>query len=292
MSGLVTVCGYTSIDTRLVASTLPRPGETAILEGELPAPERWGGCAPIVARWLRRLGVAAALVGWLGDDDEGLAYRALLAEAGIDLRFLEVGSGASPRSWLVSDQAGTSVCFFHPSGAARQGFLPLDGLRGEVDWMAVTVGPAQLTRHVLSVLEEELRSGGVRLAWDVKADREAFPPDLVERLVAADLVCLNEAEALFVGDALALGRAAEIDDLLARGASVVALTRGARGAQVGWGSGNEQIAGDEISAREPTGAGDAFFAGTLAALREGAEPSDAARHGLETAGQHLSGVMQ
>jgi ribokinase len=292
MSELVAVCGYMSIDTRFVTSTLPRPGETAILDGEVPPPARWGGCAPNVARWLRQLEVGTALVAWLGDDEEGRAYRALLAMEGVDLRFLEIGSGASPRAWLVSDQTGTSLCFFHPSGAGGQRLDRIDELRAESDWLAVTVGPEQLTRSVLDAFEQEVGAGRVRLAWDVKADREAFPPDLVRRLVAADLVCLNEAEALFVGDALALGRAAGVDDLLARGASVVAVTRGRRGALIGWGTGNEEIAGDEVVVREPTGAGDAFFAGMLAALREGAEPPEAARRGLQTAGQHLRGVTQ
>jgi ribokinase len=292
VSELVAVCGYTSIDTRLVTGALPRPGESAILEGDvMPAP-RWGGCAPNVARWLRRLGVETALVAWLGDDEEGHAYRALLADAGVDLRFLDVGSGSSPRSWLVSDQSGTSLCFFHPSGAACQRLDRIEELRAETAWLAVTVGPEQLTRAVLDTFEQDLRARRVRLAWDVKADREAFPPDLVRRLVVADLVCLNEDEALFIGEALELGRAVAVDDLVERGASVVALTRGRRGALTGWQAGIEEIAGDEIEVREPTGAGDAFFAGLLAALRDGAEPPEAARRGLHAAGQHLSGVTQ
>jgi ribokinase len=292
MSGLVVVCGYMSIDTRLIATALPRPGETALLEGEVLPHPRWGGCAPNVALWLRRLGVTTALFAWVGDDEEGRAYRALLADAGVDLRFLEIGSGASPRSWLVSDQTGTSLCFFHPSGAGGQQLDQIEELRAEIDWLAVTVGPEQLTRSALDAFEKELQAGGVRLAWDVKADREAFPPDLVRRLVAADLICLNEAEALFVGAALELGRAAGIDDLLALGASVVAVTRGRRGALIGWPNGSEELAGEEIAVREPTGAGDAFFAGMLAALRDKAEPPEAARRGLETARQHLSGVTQ
>jgi ribokinase len=292
VSGLVAVCGYMSVDTRLVTSALPRAGESAILEGEVLPPARWGGCAPNVARWLRRLDVGTALVAWLGDDEEGRAYRSLLADEGVDVRFLEIGSGASPRSWLVSDQAGTSLCFFHPSGAHGQRLDRIEELRAETDWLAVTVGPEQLSRSVLDTFEHEVHAGRVGLAWDVKADREAFPPDLVRRLVAADLVCLNEDEAPFIGDALELGRAAEIDDLVAHGASVVALTRGRRGALIGWRTGSEEIAGEEIEVHEPTGAGDAFFAGLLAALREGAEPPEAARSGLKTAGQHLSGVTQ
>jgi ribokinase len=289
MSGLVAVSGYTSIDTRLVSSSLPRVGETALLEGD-PAPAaRFGGCAPIVARWLRRLAVPTALIAWLGEDDQGRAYRALLAEAGVDLRWLEVGAGATPRSWLVSDPAGNSICLFHPSGSHSHEPPDLQAAVAEADWLALTVGPEPLTRALLEA--SLLAAVRPRLAWDVKADRLAFPADLVQALARADLVCLNHSEAAFVGEALGLEREATADDLLERGAATVAITRGRAGATVAWDGGHEELQGEALPAREPTGAGDAFFAGLLAALRDGADPAAAGRRGLGTAAQHLMGVM-
>lgn len=286
----VVVSGYTSIDVRLVTDVLPRPGETAILDGEaLPAPS-WGGCAPNVARWLRRLEVPATLLAWLGDDHEGRGYRELLEADDVDLRLLEIGPAPSPRSWLVSDEAGVTVCFFHPSASDEQRFSDDPALRAATDWLAVTVGPEGLTRSLLTAFADDVASRRVRTAWDVKADRRAFPPDLVRRLAAAELVCLNQAEAAFVGESLGLSRPAEPEDLLAHGASVVALTRGREGAAVAWRGGSHELAPPEVSSKEPTGAGDAFFAGMLAALREGAEPSEACRRGLNTAARHLMGV--
>jgi sugar/nucleoside kinase (ribokinase family) len=288
----VLVSGYTSIDVRLITDVLPDPGETAILEGEpVPAPS-WGGCAPNVARWLRRLDVPAALLAWLGDDDEGRRYRELLEAAGVDLRLVETGAAPSPRSWLVSDASGTTVCFFNPSGSDEQHFIDDAVQRAATDWLAVTVGPVSLTRSLISAFEDDLRSGRVRTAWDVKADRRAFPSDLVRRLASADLVCLNETEATFVGDGLGLGRPAEAQDLLAQGASVVAVTRGREGALVAWPGGAAEVAPEDVSSNEATGAGDAFFAGILAALRAGADPGLACRRGMDTATRHLMGVTQ
>ena len=116
----VVVSGYTSIDTRFVTAALPNAGETAVLEGDVLPPPRWGGCAPNVAIWLERLGVHAGLAGWLGGDEEGRLYRSVLADAGVDLRALETGSGPSPRAWLVHDASGEAICLFHPSGSADQ----------------------------------------------------------------------------------------------------------------------------------------------------------------------------
>jgi sugar/nucleoside kinase (ribokinase family) len=283
----VVVCGYTSIDVRLVTDALPRVGETANLGGEpVPAPQ-WGGCAPIVARWLRALGVPVRLVAWLGDDREGDEYRELLVREDVDVSLIETGAAPSPRSWLVSDGSGSTVCFFHPSGADGHRFADDPKVRADTDWLAVTVGPAGLTASLLDAFGSD-----ARIAWDVKADRRAFPPELVRRLVGAELVCLNEAEARFVGETLELGRAAVADDLLARGAGLVAVTRGRAGALVAWADGTAELAPEQVGNGEPTGAGDAFFAGVLAALREGNEPVEACRRGLATATRHLSGAMR
>jgi sugar/nucleoside kinase (ribokinase family) len=277
----VAVSGYTSIDTRFVTRALPNAGETAILKGDVLPPPRWGGCAPNVAVWLERLGVHAGLVGWLGDDEEGRLYRSVLADAGVDLRALETGAGPSPRAWLVHDDAGEAICLFHPSSSADQTAEASEPLVGEAEWLAVTVGPAQLTRSLLA------RFRDTRLAWNVKADRRAFPPDLVTQLAATDVVCLNRSEASFVGESLGLDRPAEPKDLLERGAALVALTLGREGALIVWKHGRVHLAQDAIPVSDATGAGDAFFAGLLSGLVDRADPELAGRRGLETASRHL-----
>jgi sugar/nucleoside kinase (ribokinase family) len=277
----VVVSGYTSIDTRLVTPILPRPGETALLEGEVLPPPHWGGCAPNVALWLERLGVHAALVAWLGDDEAGRLYRSLLDDAGVDLRALEVGTGPSARAWLVHDATGEAICLFHPAGSSSLGAETAAPLAEEADWLAVTVGPAALTCSLLEMF------ASAALAWNVKADRQAFPPELVARLAAAALVSFNRSETVFLGDALVLGRPAEPDDLLDRGAGLVALTRGREGALLAWSDGRVELAQEAMPVSDTTGAGDAFFAGLLAGLVDGAAPADAGRRGMETASRHL-----
>jgi sugar/nucleoside kinase (ribokinase family) len=277
----VVVSGYTSVDTRLVTSALPRPGETALLEGEVLPPPRWGGCAPNIALWLERLGVHAALVAWLGDDEEGRLYRSLLEEAGVDLSALEVGAGPSARAWLVYDGAGEAICLFHPAGSGSQGAETAAPFAEQAEWLAVTVGPAQLTSSLLETFAEKA------LAWNVKADRQAFPPELVARLAAAAVVSFNRSETVFLGDALGLGRPAEPDDLLDRGAGLVALTRGREGALLAWSDERVVLPQEALPVSDATGAGDAFFAGLLAGLVDGAAPAEAGRLGMETASRHL-----
>jgi ribokinase len=291
VSDLVLVAGYTSLDSAFLTETLPRGGETSILEGDVLPPLRWGGCAPNVALWLRRLDVPVALVAWLGDDDPGHRYRDRLERAGVDLRGLSVGLGSSPRSLLVYTRDGEGFCLFHPSGADEQVF-EAGTLIDEAGWVAVTVGAEKLTRSLMGALEPALAGGRARLAWGVKADRRAFPPDLVARLAGAYLVHLNRAEAAFVGQALRLGRPAEPEDLLERGAAVVALTRGRDGATVVWAEGRRDLPAEPVDVRDPTGAGDVFLAGMLAGLRRQYSPPQAARLGMKVAARFLRGEGQ
>jgi sugar/nucleoside kinase (ribokinase family) len=255
LSDLVLVAGYTSLDSAFVTETLPRGGETSILEGDVLPPLRWGGCAPNVALWLRRLDVPVALVAWLGDDDAGHRYRDRLESAGVDLRGLSVGPGSSPRSLLVYPRNGEGFCLFHPSGADDQVF-EAGALIDEAGWVAMTVGAERLARSLLEVLEPALAGGRARLAWDVKADRRAFPPDLVARLA---------------------------------GAAVVALTQGRDGATVVWAEGRRDLPAEPVDVPDPTGAGDAFLAGMLAGLRRQDSPPQAARLGMEVASRFLRG---
>ena len=288
MSDLVLVAGYTSLDSAFVTDRLPRAGETSILEGDVVPPLRWGGCAPNVAMWLRRLGVPVALVAWLGDDEVGRRYRDRLRRAGVDLRGLGVGPRSSPRSLLVYTREGDGFCLFHPSGADDQVF-EARGLVEEARWVTITVGAEKLTRSLLEASEPAVAEGRLRLAWDVKGDRRAFPPDLVARLARAHLVHLNHAEAVLVGEALELGRPAQPEDMLERGAEVVALTRGREGASVIWAEGSDDLPAEPVDVQDPTGAGDAFMAGMLAGLRRGDPPPEAAALGMELAGRFLRG---
>jgi ribokinase len=288
VSDLVLVAGYTSLDTAFVTERLPQRGETSILEGDVIPPLRWGGCAPNVALWLRRLDVPAALVAWLGDDEAGRRYRDRLERAGVDLRGLGLGPRSSPRSLLVYTKEGDGFCLFHPSGADDQVFEARD-LVDEARWVAVTVGAEKLTRSLLEASEPAVAEGRVRLAWDVKADRRAFPPDLVARLSGAHLVHLNRAETEFLGEALGLSRPAEPGDLLERGAEVVAMTRGREGASVFWAEGRRDLPAEPVDVRDPTGAGDAFVAGMLAGLHRGDPAPEAGRLGMEVAVRFLTG---
>ena len=65
-------------------------------------------------------------------------------------------------------------------------------------------------------------------------------------------------------------------------------TRGADGARVEWDGQSADIVGEPVSAPDPTGAGDTFVGGVIAALiRDSADPRDAVAAGIAAARQLL-----
>lgn len=276
----VVVAGYASIDFVWRSTSTPAPNRTAILTGPVDPDPHFGGCAPIVAMQLARQGQRVGLVSWLGDDAYGRAYCAELESTGVDTTAMVFASGqASPKTLLIYDPAGGTTCCFHPSGsgthtvdavAARQ----IDHARA----LAITVGPAQLSSALLELLPKS-----ALLAWDVKADAEAFPLELRARLLRqAHVITLNRGELAFVADAAGVRNLVSDEDWLLQrirdaAAGVVAITSGETGVRVIWPDGDVRIPADPLVEVDPTGAGDAFFAGLLGATLRQLDPDMAGR---------------
>jgi sugar/nucleoside kinase (ribokinase family) len=282
----VLVAGYAGVDLVWTAASPPGPHRTALLTGPVEPRPRFGGCAPIVAMLLARQGHRVGLVSWLGDDACGRAYRAKLEAAGVDTQATVFAPGqATPRSLLIYDPDGGVTCCYHPSGSADQ---KLDA-RGQAQlaharMLALTVGPCALTAALLAQ-----RPAGSRVAWGVKADANAYPVGLRRQLLEeADVITMNRDELAFVAEALPGGMSASDDDArlacMRRATSAaMAVTAGRAGVRVAWPDGDVQLPASPIEAENPTGAGDAFFAGFLGALLRDLDPVESARAGMAEA---------
>jgi ribokinase len=285
----VLVVGYASIDRVWRAGSRPSPGRTAILEGPVEPAPTFGGCGPNVAVELARLGLRTALVTWLGDDADGRAYLAYLASAGVDLAAVHVEPGqASPRTILVYDPDGGATCLYHPSGSRDQRLSDAGRTAaGAARVLALTVCPARLTVELL-----DTRRADALVTWNVKADADAYPPELRARLLReARLVCLNRDELAFIADSEvptafeAAGAAIEM--LPVAPDAIVALTLGPSGSLVWTAGTTAHVAADLVEVADPTGAGDAYFAGFVAALIGGRSPIEAARAATRHAAAYL-----
>jgi sugar/nucleoside kinase (ribokinase family) len=283
------VAGDAAITFAWQLSSPPVPGRTSKLLGKVDPEGRFGGCAPAIALALADAGHRVALVSWLGDDSYGREYLAMLRERGIDTSGVEVAAGqASPRALMLYDPSGTATCLHHPSGSGTLA-LPEPGRErlAHSRWLALTAGPAPMSEALL-----DARAKDTRVAWDVKADPRHYPPHLRRRILeAAGLVCLNRDELAFLAEALNLEAEAPAEEQIRRvreaTTAVLVLTDGAAGSRIIEDEGTVKVAAAAVTAEDPTGVGDAFFAALLSATMRGADPRAAVEHATDLAADYL-----
>ncbi|MFO7260248.1 MAG: hexose kinase [bacterium] len=251
----------------------------------LDAPRRRAGGQGInVVRAARALGVDARAVAPLGGQVGG-ELAAMLAAEGTPLRavwiagetrvFVGVREGASGRSLLLNPRGprlgpaeAEALC-----EAVRAG---LDEMRPR--WVACCGSlPPGLPPDLYAAVGRMAREAGARFVPDCDT-----PPLRLAVDAGCDLLVPNRHEAgrllgeeLEEGDVAAAARAATA--LLACGPAAVAVTMGAAGAVLATRRGTWHAAAPPIRDGSAVGAGDAFLAGLLAAMEEGAEPPEALR---------------
>lgn len=261
----VAVTGYASLDHMAFLDRSARPGQTATMIGRRA--ESWprlGGSPAYVAAALVRAGIGAAPITWIGDDRDGRAYADRLAAGGMSCAGLAVVAGATtPMAILAYDPDGGCICLFDPGVPDAAGLTPgQQAVLADAAWLCITIGPEGATRAALAALRPDQR-----LMWVVKDDPRVLPPDLARAIAArADVICHSAAESAFVA---AAGASAP------RGGQIIIRTGGASGATIATSGRVLDVPAQALAITDPTGAGDSFAGGVLAALVQGESDPDA-----------------
>jgi ribokinase len=270
----VAVVGYASLDYVVRLDSAPRPDRTSRILARADEWPRLGGSPAYVAAALVAVGVRNTIpVSWVGDDREGERYRASLADIGIDAKGVSVRSGKTPVCILAYEPDGGCHCLYDPGFRDEP---ELDerqrALIAAADALCITVGPAGATREALQLVRAD-----ASVAWVVKADPRAVPRSLAGTLGArADIVIFSRGEAAFVDEALG-----EVNNAARRPIAVE--TRGRKEVALKQGDEIEVFPVDPIETDDPTGAGDTFAGGFLAAWLARADPAAAAQAGVAAA---------
>ena len=284
------------IDDVIVTPTGPiRPETDTVADIRLVQ----GGSAANIAAWLASLGVDTVFRGRVGAGDAA-RHTSALATLGVRAEIDEHPALQTGRIVVLVD--GDTRTFLTDGGAARTLGLDAayDALLAGADAVVVTghslLEPARLAQA--PGLIARARRAGIRVVFDPSS--AGFLADLgADAVLAAvsgvDVLRLNLDEARVLAGAGGAGRPdardepAQLAARLTAHAALVVLTLGGGGvvlAAEGAVVGREPAVAAEVV--DPTGAGDAFTAGFLAALLMGADPVGAAARGAAVAARAVS----
>jgi ribokinase len=269
----IVVIGYASIDHVVQLNGPPVPNRTTIITSR-PA-ETWprlGGSPPYIVGAMQRAGFkSAAIITWVGKDQQGSWYIQALEDAGLPTEGVaRTLPGRSPVCIMAYDPTGASYCLYEATGSRG---ITLDATQLKVidsaDWICLCAQPQTACRAALVRLKPDQK-----LIWAVKGDPDAFPPDLRRDLAArADLIVHSRAERPFVEPALAKAGPGRPDRMIVE-------TRGSEGAQIKVAGNIISVPTEKIAVADPTGAGDTFLGGLIASLIERPDhPVEAIRAG-------------
>jgi adenosine kinase len=221
---------------------------------------QWGGTGANIAYNLALLGERPVLVGTVGEDFAD--YRARLEGVGVDTSQVRVIANEHTASCFINtDLQDNQITAFYPGAMAHAA--------------SFTIADAGATRDDLVVISPTDPKAMISHAAECTAARIPYlydPSMQLPRLTADDLRAGCEGARILAGNDYEFGMMAEkmgiAEQALRRHVPITVMTRGEAGALL-------TVEGEEIEIPpakpervvDPTGAGDAFRAGLVAALR-------------------------
>jgi len=270
--GPVVVIG--SINMDLVCRTLqmPRPGQTLLGTDLVTIPGGKGANQAVAAA---RLGADVHLIGRVGDDDFGQRLLNGLRQHNVNTDHITITEGiASGAAVILVDRKGENAIVVAPGANAKLSPSDIDAAEPLIASASVVVmqleTPLRTIRHAIVLCQ--------RIKVPVILDPAPVPPHGLPRaLFGVDLLTPNQHEAeMLLGDSRVQRKRKLTDpkqiasDLLLRGARLVVLKLGGRGAMTIDRAGRiERIRPHKVKVVDTTAAGDAFTAALAVGRAEG-----------------------
>ena len=236
---------------------------------------RRGGVAANMCFGLGRLGLRPVLVGCAGDDFAD--YRSWLERHGVDCDFVRISdTHHTARFVCTTDTTGAQFASFYPGAMSEARLVELAPIVAKVGTPSyVLIGaddPDGMLRHT-----EECRQRGYPFIADPSQQLAFGAGELIRNLIdGAAFLFSNEYESHMIEQKTGWSA----DEVLAK-VDIQVTTLGKDGVRVlrRGEAPIERPAAAEVTAVEPTGVGDAFRAGFLAALAWGLSLEHAAEVG-------------
>src|SRR5687768_3145770 len=244
-----------------------------------------GGAESNVAIGLSRLGISAAWVSALGEDEPGELVLHRVRAEGVDTSAVRRVADRPTGLYLREEVAGALRVYYYRHGSAASTLAPgafdpavLDGA-AFLHLTGITGALSPESAEFLTLVARTAREAGVRVSYDVNYRSRLWEPAAAR---AASEAMLPYVDVLLVGDEEARALWGWDDDtcldrLADTGPGEVVLKLGARGCAAVVDGRRLTSPGFPARQLDPIGAGDAFAAGYLAATLWGMEPAERLR---------------
>lgn len=242
---------------------------------------RRGGCGANIAYGLAALGHTPVLVASVGSDFDDLGYRAWLTDAGVDCAELHVSESLhTARCTITTDDSHAQIVTFYAGAMAEARNIDIAALSREAGGFdLVLIGPDDpdgMLRHT-----QTCRTQGIDFAADPSQQLAWADGELIRELVdGATYLFSNDYEAALIEQKTGWSARDVQSHVTTR-----IVTHGAEGVRVYPADGTviDVKAIEGIIAIDPTGVGDSFRAGFLAAVAAGLDLERAAQTGCTIA---------
>ena len=225
-----------------------------------------GGNAANIAAGVASFGFSSAVFGTIGDDSRGKDITRLLKERNVETRYMKPIKGCSSNiSVIITFKGERTILSHHPTRGSNMDPLP------HADWyyLSQAQNPKQYAR-----ITTALRRTDARLAFNpgsrmIKRDNK----NIKKLLLKTDLFFVNKEEAAEILEVKRGTGKQHIKRLLKSLYSLsrgdIIITDGPNGAYAYDAQHYYHIKAFPAKRIEPTGAGDSFASGTLAAIMSG-----------------------
>ena len=261
---MIHVVGHTAVDHILRVPRFPPPHTSTFIRDHSIL---FGGGAANIAAGIARLGVPVTLVSGVGSDFSGSEYERWLRGLGVQLDLATDPSARTPTAYVFTDDAGDQITYFE-WGASRT--------------FATREAPALDFVHLATAdpgFNVRVAEKGRFVTFDPGQDIFFYSREQVERILARTRILFaNRHEVEYLEKLLETGK-----DELIRQIETVVVTMDAEGSMLYRGGREHRIPVVPVKPVDPTGAGDAYRAGFLAAFHRGHSPLTACRVGSVTA---------
>jgi len=237
-----------------------------------------GGNAPNVSAGIAKFGLRSAVIGAVGDDNNGEFVVQQMKNYGIDTRFVSIDKKNKTRYSVVLNFKGERTIL---SYSQKKNYLWPKNLpaAGWIYYTSLSSGFEKLQTELMNYLQKNPRT---KLALNPGSYMIKYAVDKLRQAVKkTDLLIVNKEEALAI---LKIKKSESAKNLIAKliamGAKEVALTDAARGAWLGNERETWYCKSFPVEPVAKTGAGDALSSGLLAAKILGEDKKTALLWGI------------